>query len=414
MIRLIHLADLHLGWQPRFLAERSAAQKYAEERFGVFSAAMDFGLDPANRVSAVVVAGDLFDDHRPAPGLVERVIAGLRSLAARGIATVVVPGNHDELTYPDSVFRQYAERWPGILATSPHMAHLGTAGHGDQAIHFYGMAYTGGITDVARPVASFPRLDSPGVHVAVIHGTVVGSAEGYGGGPGRLAGAGAPQWALAERSLPLDARALAAAGYDYVALGHIHRHGPAGGAGARACYAGLAASRGFDDPGCGFFVVSELEPGSNAPVIHRVPLELRRVVEAKADVTGLASVEQLATACANATADVPAGSLVRLELSGQTDAPVDLESLAAAVSARGGFLHVEISDLTSILGPEQIRRWSAEPTVRGFFVRRLLAGGKPCGTTESPDGATEDEGRNPELVERALRYGLAALGGRGR
>src|SRR5690606_42061096 len=62
------------------------------------------------------------------------------------------------------------------------------------------------------PLPPFPtrrssdlRLDRDGVHLAVFHGSL--------------------DWDAGDRSLPLMSPALAAAGYDYIALGHIHRPG---------------------------------------------------------------------------------------------------------------------------------------------------------------------------------------------
>ncbi len=388
--RIIHLADLHLGWQPRFIPDRAAAQVYADERFAVFSAAVEHALDPANGIAAVVVAGDLFDDHRPAPALVEKVLAGLARLATRHVATVVVPGNHDEITYSDSVYRSQSERWPGLLATSAGMAPLGTVRSGDQDMHFYGMAYTGGVTEVSSPLREFPRVDRPGLHIAVIHGTVVGAAGG-------------PDWASAERSLPLDAAALAAAGYDYVALGHIHGAHTAAGR-PLAHYAGMVAGRGFDDPGCGFLTVVEFGP--QGPMLQRIAFEGRRISTVLVRAAGEAGVDALLDAAAGQLSGIPAGSIVRVVLLGHVAAPVDATALRAALAARGEYLHVEVRDSTSLLGPDQIERWSREPTVRGFFVRRLAAS-----AAGAAPGGPDDVPRDPRLVERALRHGLAALAG---
>ncbi len=56
----------------------------------------------------VIIAGDLFETHKPEPALVEEVVAQLERLERAGVAVVTVPGNHDEITYADSVYRVHA------------------------------------------------------------------------------------------------------------------------------------------------------------------------------------------------------------------------------------------------------------------------------------------------------------------
>lgn len=393
MIRLLHLADLHLGWPPRFIADPAVAQSYAEARWGVFDAAVAAALDPTNRIDAVVIAGDLFDDHRPASALVERVIAGLARVCAHGIALLTVPGNHDEITYGDSVYRTYAARWPGILVNSPALNHVASLRLGPEAVHFYGLAYTGGITEVQRPLASFPRLDQPGVHIAVIHGTVTGSGQ--------------TGWVVQERSLPLDGAALAAAGYDYIALGHIHRPGVAPAAGnQRAVYAGLVAGRGFDDPGCGKLTVASIGAPGQLPQLSYLPVDLPAVTRQPARLDGAVSQPDAITQLTSQLNSVPAGALVEVELSGVISQALDTEALAAALTAVTPAAYVVVRDRTSLLAADQVRRWAEETTLRGFFVRRLL---------EAADGSVQDDGcaadaaDRQQLAERALRYGLAAL-----
>ena len=413
MINLLHLADLHLGWRPRFISDPAAAATYASERDGLLDQAVELALDPAHDVAGVIIAGDLFDDHLPDDALAERVVGALGRLVAAGIALVTVPGNHDEVTYPNSVYRQHEGAWPGLLITAPGFGHAGTVELRGVPVHFYGLAYTGGVTPVAGPLRDFARRDDlpPGLHVAVLHGTLTG-------------GGGLPAaWVDDERSLPLDAAALAAAGYDYVALGHIHRPSVGGGsgdlgglAGAGGCercrYAGLVAGLGFDDPGSGRLTLVGLEPGAgaggSAAIDYRdLEVRVRRFAETEVDLGGLAGEEALAAA-RRAGTTVPAGSLVRLRLKGEVSVVEaaggpDLASLAAAAGGAGGHLHVEVEDLTEAeVGEGQLAAVADEPTVRGFFARRLaaqLAAARRAGNAEGEAAALA-----------AWRAGLAALG----
>jgi len=392
LVRLVHLADLHLGWRPRF-APDDVAGRLAAERVKVLSAAVDYALAPQNRVCGLLLGGDIFDDHRPPTELVEQVLGLLGRASAAGLLVATVPGNHDELTYADSVFRYYGPRWPGLLVTAPQPALVGTVDAAGTMVSIYGVAYVGGISTATAPLKGWPRPDGPGLHVALAHGTVVGAG-------------GLPEaWAADERSLPLDAEDLGRAGYDYIALGHIHRSGAPAGWPAiwSPCrYGGLVAGRGFDDPGSGRFVVAEIagraeggvkvvEPEVAVTGYHRLSL----------DVAGCADQAALLAAAGSKVAGLGPGELVRLLVAGVASFPLDGPALAAALATRGQLGYVEVVDDTIMVDADRLEALAAERTVRGFFVRRLAD--KIDAARREGDAAAE------ALAHRALGYGIEAL-----
>ncbi|MFN2323429.1 MAG: exonuclease SbcCD subunit D, partial [Trueperaceae bacterium] len=143
MPRLLHLADLHLGWSPRGLSEDRARLR-RERRDGLLRQAVDVALSEA--VDAVLIAGDLFERHRPDPATLAAALAELRRLTDAGIALVTVPGNHDELSYANSVYRTEADRWPGVLVTRPTFGPVATLRLDGHDVHVAALAYVGGVT----------------------------------------------------------------------------------------------------------------------------------------------------------------------------------------------------------------------------------------------------------------------------
>ena len=115
--RILHLADLHLGETHDYLGPSADARR--AEADGVLRRITDLVLAPDSPVGGVVIAGDLFETHDPAPSLVEAVLADLTRLRAENIRLLTVPGNHDEYSYPSSVYRRYGSRWPDRLVTNP-------------------------------------------------------------------------------------------------------------------------------------------------------------------------------------------------------------------------------------------------------------------------------------------------------
>jgi DNA repair exonuclease SbcCD nuclease subunit len=381
MLRLLHLADLHLGWAPAFMEEPRRSER-RRRRDELLRRAVDFALRPGSGVGLVVIVGDLFETHRPEPGLAASVMDQLSRLVRAGVQVVTVPGNHDEITYRDSVYRKYAGEWPGVLVQNPLPEKVGTLEAGGVTVHVYSLAYTGGLTPTRPALASFPRAEGTGFHLAAFHGTL-------------------GEWA-GERSLPLDGAALGAAGYDYVALGHLHRHERHNLGGAPAVYCGAVEGKGFDDPGVGQWTVVEVDmpPGAQRPqvrvrtepaegvcVLERVTVDAGRFAD---EGTLRAEIEKLADP----------KRMLQVRLTGAPEYELDVQRLRAALADR--FFHLAITDEDVVLAAPLLDRWAGEPTIRGLFVRRMR---------ERLEAAGDEEERR--VLQRALRQGIHALAGGG-
>jgi DNA repair protein SbcD/Mre11 len=376
MPRVLHLADLHLGWMPRDLDDERARLRRAR-RDSLLAHAVDTAL--AEAVDVVVVAGDLFETFDPEPELVERALAQLGRLSEAGITVVTVPGNHDELTYAGSVYRRWAERWPGVLITTPMPAKVASLALDGTTLHVYGVAYVGGVTDVREAVRAFPAPEGDGLHLFLAHGTLVGG--------------GGSAWAR-ERSLPLDREALAAAGYDYVALGHLHVPSEVRLGRALAVYPGCVGGKGIDDVGARHWTLVTL--GAGHAQLQRVAAPAQPLRDLTLDVTGMSGADAVLLAIRD-LGDPDA--LVRVTLRGALPAAIEPAYLEAR--ARGDFFQLEVRDATTAVSAAVLDDWSAAPTVLGAFVRRMRQR-----LEEAPDDDTR------ALVTRALLRGVDALQGR--
>jgi DNA repair protein SbcD/Mre11 len=377
MPRLLHLADLHLGWTPRELPTEAAAAVRGR-RDALLGAAVDVAL--AERVDLVVIAGDLFETYRPEAGVVGDALRQLRRLVDAGIALLTVPGNHDELTYPRSVYRSEAAAWPGVLVTRPDPGPAARFHLGGFDVHVTALAYVGGVTPAGAPLRDFPRAPDSGLHLAVFHGTLVGAAARPGG---PFAGG---------RSLPLDTHALAAAGFDYVALGHLHvpQEVPLGG-GRVAVYPGCVGGKGPGDVGADHWTLVEF--GRDAPRVRRLPASVAPVWTREFD---LGTVDDATELEVRLRAWGTPDTWGRVRLAGAIG--FDLDAAALRERAADAYGHLEVEDATTSMATALLDEWAAQPTVRGAYVRLLRAR-----LAEAPDA------RDGALLTRALRHGLRAL-----
>lgn len=369
LLRCLHLADLHLGWSATWLGTRAAA--YASQRDKILERLTTWVLAPEQQLDLVLIVGDLFENHRPSSALVESVMAELKAWVDAGITVITVPGNHDEITYYDSVYQLYGERWPGILVTNPQPGPPQELMIRGERLYLYSLAYTGGLTKVENYLQPYPRGSGPGIHLGAFHGSL--------------------DWQTNERGLPLSSQLLAEAGYDYVALGHFHSPKQSQIGPTTIAYAGAIASKGFNDIGCGQLTIVSLQPG--AVKVELIPWQAVDHQVIQVDISQLADEDALAASIITlANPEL----LLQVELQGAASFLFDAQALQSRLMRH--FYQLELVDATLHLAAGLQERWAQESTIRGLFVRRMQ---------EQAQRATNE--RESKVADLALRRGMAAF-----
>ena len=243
--RFLHTGDLHLdspviGLRGEATPEISALLRDATGR----AWRNVVGLAIAERVDFVVVAGDVFERSSPTLLGQTRFRDGLVELAAHGISSFVVHGNHDPL---DGV------SWAPSLAFPSEAHRFGTkAGEsvvvtrdGAPLARIHGRSYPAAAV-VENYAAEFRRGDEP-FAIGLLHANV-GDRPGHG------------------NYAPCSLDDLRATGIDYWALGHIHQPGILTAHGTLAVYCGNPQGRDPGEVGArGAWLVSVDEAGRATP-----------------------------------------------------------------------------------------------------------------------------------------------------
>lgn len=187
MVRVAHLADLHLG-----TTKNSAPG--SEASYAVFEAAVQRILDGG--FDGVIVAGDVFDRSAHGHHALRTFQAALDDWHDAGLPTAIISGNHDaETDLPARVTLPPSAHW--FAAEHPETIvweHTGTALHG-QSIRER--------DDLRDLAAGYPAAVPAMVNIGILHTSLDGSRSRRVCAPASLA-------------------TLDAAGYDYWALGHVH------------------------------------------------------------------------------------------------------------------------------------------------------------------------------------------------
>jgi exonuclease SbcD len=327
----VHAADLHLD-SPQVGIGRTApfvrealrdASLQAFDRLIALTEAVD--------AAALVWAGDVFDHGAPSLRAQFRLKDGADRLGARDVTVFWAHGNHDPVGSLET-----AMRWPPNVVRFPagevssHPLYRG----GERVAQVYGISYPApAVTDPYW--RRFVRQDDAPFAIAVLHANV-------GGDPHH------------DNYAPAGLDDLRRQGFDYWALGHIHRRAVLSEQ-PWVVYPGNLQGRHAREMGRkGAYVVHVDPDGSVALDFH--PLNVVRWEAVEVDCTGLEAADAVEEACRQALDAVAldpeeTGCVVRLTLTGRTPLAgqeTDWNELAVQLSdddPAPGFRWVESVDL---------------------------------------------------------------------
>ncbi len=364
MLTFLHAADLHLDSPFQSLSPDQAAERRQEQRTLLARLA---NTVRESKADLLFLAGDLFDGQRARPETVQILYHTLEELEAE---IFLSPGNHDpwtpgspygRLTWPDHV-HIFSTRSPERIVL-PHL---------DAVV--YGSAFTSlhrmdGPLEGFRASAEDRKMSSFGC----FHGDLSSPTSRYG---------------------PVTAEQIAASGLDYLALGHSHTASGLQKAG-KTWYAwpGCPEGRGFDETGDKGAYLGTLEDDGRL-TLDFIPLAWRRYLVPALDITGRDPEGALDDLMAQAHPQ----DILRIVLTGERDEDNEPDLTALTARASGYFYSASVVDRT-VLGRSLWARME-EDTLTGLFLRNMRQ--------RLDHAAPEDK----EILERAIRFGLAALEGR--
>lgn len=358
--RFLHAADLHLDSPFAALSAEQARLRRRESR--CLPERLSEYVNQ-NGIEIVLLAGDLFDGAAVYRDTLEALLGALDGMEAR---VFIAPGNHDF----------YTARSPYATLDWPENVHIFRAGTIESvALPELGCAvYGAAFTDASQETSLLAGFSAPEdglTHLMVLHGDLNAAVPRYD---------------------PLTPEEIAASNLDYLALGHVHRFDGVKRFGRTVCaYSGCPEGRGFDELDDRGVLTGVVEDGKVS--IAFVPFAKRRYRVLHVDVTDTVPESALRDAVP-ATAE---NDLCRVIFTGETDERgVDLRALRERFAA--SFFSLELCDETRVR--QDIWACAREDSLRGAFLREL----------RGIYDASDEAGR--VRVERAVRFGLAALDGR--
>ena len=364
-MKIIHCADLHLDSKMNTHLSKDKARERKNELLRTFERMVDYASK--NEVTAIIIAGDLFDTDSVSQKTQNVVIEQIRSHA--DISFYYLRGNHDANNFL-SVLEQPLDNLFLFSEKSWSSYEIGK----DKNIVISGVELGKTNSDF---VYNTLLLDQEKFNIITLHGQEIATNS--------------------EKSAELvKIRELKNKGIDYLALGHVHAYKEeALDARGTYCYSGCLEGRGFDEIGEHGFVLLNIDEDSLKYSRSFIPFALRSLYECEVDISGSFTTPEILSKIEAFLADkeIPSDSLVKIILSGEVSAETekDLEYIKSRFEGSYYFLRVVDGSKVKVNYDD----YEMDQSLRGEFVR----------TVKSRMDISEEE------KAQIIHYGLQAISG---
>lgn len=362
-VKILHTGDFHIG------SSRTGISHGKAEIKNTFFRVLD--LCKSQSIDFLLIAGDLFDTPFPDSDTVQEIITAMMQIPDTIIA--ISPGNHD-CACPGSVWLKYE---------FPENVYVFT-GFGEyrvfpeKNVRLYGAAFTDRYERLPL-LSTFGAVTSDNINICVLHGDLVSATSD-------------------SNYNPITNEAIKNSGFDYLALGHIHKRSQVERLGnTNFAYCGCPDGRGFDEEGsCGVYIT---ELSKDKCFASYTEVCSRRYIAESFDVTGAATSAEIANNLyehIESTYPNHQHNLYRINLVGtvNTDFTPNTSQIQSALRDRLAYIRVTDRTDTDFSDVERIAK---ESTLRGMFTERLL---------EISKSALPEE---TELYREAMKLGLKAF-----
>lgn len=344
-MKLLHCADVHLGsaferFDPKVRQTRKAELRATFERM------VDYAL--SSGASAILICGDLFDVARPS--MDDKRFFYSKVASNPGLNFYYLRGNHD-------TEEGFDEPLPNLF----------TFGEGITEYELGDVRIAGCEISSLEKVYTDYNPEPGRANILMLHGLLVDGGS-----------SGGPETIYKNR---LEGKNLS-----YLALGHIHSYSAVPLGRGVAVYSGCLEGRGYDETGERGFVMIDIDGDK---VTHEfVPFAKRVVLEAEADLTGTANVEE-AMAKISSEAGRSPENMMRLILKGEVPYPPEDAVREARVRLSGAFFDLSVKSIAR--QADDLSALEKNVSLRGEFYRIVMADG------------TIPENKKEEVIRLGLR-----------
>ncbi|QUI20846.1 DNA repair exonuclease [Vallitalea pronyensis] len=356
-MRFIHTGDVHIGME---FKQASFGSTFAKKRryeiketfYRILHRAMETEVD------FLFISGDLFEDDYVTMGDLKEISGQLQKIAPTKV--MIIAGNHDPIMNNQSKYSMMD------IATNVYImdTHVDKISFDELNVDIYGLSWNKK-TIKERMLRDLAIEDPERMNILLAHGDVYQKSE----------------------YLPIDKEHILQKGFDYIALGHIHKHDFIA---HNMAYPGSPEPLDFSETGQHGFIEGTMEKGLLD--VRFVPFAKREFMALTIDIDHQMTLEDMITKALHALADCSADNMYRLYFKGLRDKDQLLDKTYIKERIEEVITYAEIYDETQPNYDLTRLRQDNEGNVIGKFIAYM-----------------QEQDLNDEINRQALYEGVQAL-----
>ncbi len=333
-MKFIHMADMHFDAPFTVLNTRSKlGEKRRLEQREAFKRIIEYIEN--NNIEYLFIAGDLYEDAYIRETTIEYINSLFKKIPNTKI--YITPGNHDPYTI-NSMYSTF--KW----STNVKIFKNNVETVENNTVDIYGYGFNDYYCKNSE-IENIKIKNKDKINILITHGT--------------LDGGSAPNLEYN----PLNTAKLKQLGFDYIALGHIHKADYNTEENQRIVYPGSTISMGFDELGKHGVILGEID--KEKVKLEFLSIDRKEFVERKIDVTNIASVEELIEKIDEE--QIEKDMFYKIILVGKRNFEINVYYLYKFITEEN---IIKIKDETQI--NIDINELSKEINLKGLFLKEIL------------------------------------------
>ena len=357
-MKFVHIADMHFDTSFTTLTNKAGLGDIRRlDQRHVFNKIINYIKE--NNIPYLFIAGDFYEHEYIRQSTIEYINNLFMEIPDTQI--FISPGNHDPYL-KNSFYSKY------YWSENVHIFDSKLSVFEQEEIDIYGYGFDD-FYYTNKDLETAQIKDKSKINILLAHGTINASNT------------------LEKDYNPISEKMLNEKGFDYVALGHIHRLDYNSKENQNIVYPGSTVSLGFDELGEHGMIVGNIEKGSLE--LKFIPLDNKEFVIREIDVTDMLDLDELATTLNNMM--FAENTYYKISLIGRRNFDIDLFKLNKLLLCNN---IIKIKDYTKM--NYDLEKISKENTLKGLFVKEIM---------EKMNNNPEDQ----EVLENALEIGFEIL-----
>ena len=357
-MKFVHIADMHFDSPFVNLSDKDVLGDLRRlQQRKIFKKVIEYIKQ--NNIEYLFISGDLYEHKYVKLSTIQYINNFFKEISNTKV--FISPGNHDPYI-KNSYYNKF--NWnDNVRIFDSKIEKIQ-----NENINIYGY----GFDDFYCTESGIENLeldDAEKINILIMHGTVDGAS-------------------IEEKQYnSISRKILEEKGFDYIALGHIHKSDYS----TNIVYPGSTASLGFDELGEHGMIVGEIEKGNLK--IEFVPLDEEQFKEIEIDITSINAKEDLIEKINNL--EIQNNEYIKIILIGSRNFEINKYDLLKYTENER---IIKIKDHTKIA--YDLEKIANENTLKGLFAKEMLE------KLKQPE-ITEEE---KEIIEKAIEIGLNAFG----